>query len=219
MIVDMNPRHPLPTIADTPAQRQFEWQQQPRQKAALGRQDQAGTNQHHAYAQRLGPLCGFFPGNAQLAGEIFAHRPRLLGQLTLTTVAIPAHRGTGNQYLRFLLATLQPRQQNFRQRDATAPQQHLALVAPGPIGNRRSCEVEHRVHRLDNFIKLGNASHICATDFRHLFGSTTPYRQAMSLPQPEAAELTSDQTSTAGQQYVHEMFLASRFTRPISLFL
>ncbi|EPA94531.1 hypothetical protein PG5_49960 [Pseudomonas sp. G5(2012)] len=41
----------------------------------------------------------------------------------------------------------------------------------------------------------------------------------MSLTQPVPAELTSYQTSTAGQQYVHDFFLAWRFTLITSLFL
>jgi hypothetical protein len=41
----------------------------------------------------------------------------------------------------------------------------------------------------------------------------------MALLQPVPAELTSDQTSTAGQQYVHDIFLAWRLTRITSLFL
>ena len=58
LIFDMHPRHPLPTIADRPAQRQFERQQQARQKAALGRQHQPRTHQHHANAQGFGTLGG-----------------------------------------------------------------------------------------------------------------------------------------------------------------
>jgi hypothetical protein len=41
----------------------------------------------------------------------------------------------------------------------------------------------------------------------------------MTLAQPVSAELTSYQTSTAGQQYVHDFFLAWRFTLITSLFL
>src|SRR3546814_12145202 len=67
LIGNVNPRHPLPAIANTPAQPQFERQQQARQKAALGRQDQAGANQYHTYAHGLGALRGFLPGDAQLA--------------------------------------------------------------------------------------------------------------------------------------------------------
>ncbi|MNL24384.1 hypothetical protein D3C87_1458150 [compost metagenome] len=36
LIVDMNPWHPLPTVADRSTQPEFERQQQARQKAALG---------------------------------------------------------------------------------------------------------------------------------------------------------------------------------------
>ncbi|MNT37209.1 hypothetical protein D3C72_1733360 [compost metagenome] len=106
LVVYMNPGHPLPTIANRPAQAQFERQAQARQKAALTGQHQPGTYQHHAYAQGLGVLCGFFPGNAQLTGKVLLDRLRGLGQLTFTTVAIPPYRRPGDQHLRALLTAL-----------------------------------------------------------------------------------------------------------------
>ncbi|CAI8826940.1 hypothetical protein EMIT0215P_210032 [Pseudomonas serboccidentalis] len=54
---------------------------------------------------------------------------------------------------------------------------------------------------------------------RDFFRTPTPHRQLMTLSRPVPAELTSYQTSTAGQQYVHDIFLAWRFTRITSLFL
>jgi len=57
------------------------------------------------------------------------------------------------------------------------------------------------------------------TCFRDFFRLATPDCQAMALSRPVPAELTSYQTSTAGQQYVHDFFLAWRFTLSTSLFL
>ena len=75
LIGDMNPWHPLPPIANRPTQAEFEWQSQARQKTALTGQHQPGSHQHDANTQGLGLLRRFFPGNAQLAGEILFDRP------------------------------------------------------------------------------------------------------------------------------------------------
>ncbi|CAI8866291.1 hypothetical protein EMIT0P171_20051 [Pseudomonas sp. IT-P171] len=64
-----------------------------------------------------------------------------------------------------------------------------------------------------------DTTNFCTADFRDFFRCPTPYRQTMSLAQPVSAELTPYQTSTAGQQYVHDFFLAWRFTLITSLFL
>ena len=69
----------------------------------------------------FGTLGGFFPGDAELAGEIVLYRATGLGQFALATVAVPTDGRTGNQHLRFLPSTLQPGQQGFRQADPTAP--------------------------------------------------------------------------------------------------
>ncbi|MNT96954.1 hypothetical protein D3C72_2391700 [compost metagenome] len=70
----MHPRHPLPTIAQAPAQAELEWRQQTLEHAAVTGQHQTGAHQHHAHAQGFGALRGFLPGAAQLRGEILADR-------------------------------------------------------------------------------------------------------------------------------------------------
>src|SRR5207253_2126496 len=203
-----------------PAQRQFERQQQARQKAALGGQHQPGADQYHANAHGLGALCRLFPGNTQLAGEVFTDRRRVLVQHTLTAIAVPTHRRTGNQHTGFLLATFQPGEQGFGQADPAAPQLCLAPVGPGPINNGRTGEVDHRIDRIrTDFLEPTYSTYLDSAEFGHLVGSTTPHSQTMAPGQPVSTELTSYQTSTAGQQYVHDIFLAWRFTRITSLFL
>ncbi|MCY1417093.1 hypothetical protein D9M71_326130 [compost metagenome] len=148
LVVYMDPGHPLPTIANRPAQAQFERQAQARQKAALTGQHQPGTYQHHAYAQGLGVLCGFFPGNAQLTGKVLLDRLRGLGQLTFTTVAIPPYRRPGDQHLRALLTALEPGKQLLGKGDPAAPQQRTPARAPWPIGYRCAGQIDHRIDRI-----------------------------------------------------------------------
>jgi hypothetical protein len=93
-------------------------------------------------------------------------------------------------------------------------------MRPRPVGNRCARQIDDRVQRLfAEFFEAGNCAHLFTTDFRDLLRAATPYRQVVALPKPVSAELTSYQTSTAGQQYVHDIFLAWRFTRIPSLFL
>lgn len=115
---------------------------------------------------------------------------------------------------------LQPRQQGFGQRDATVLQQRLALMGLGVIGNRRVGKIDDRIQRL--FVEVFQARnfvHLGAADLRDFFCVVTPHRQAMVLLQPVLAELMFDQTSTAGQQYVHDIFLVWHLIWIISLFL
>ncbi|MNM38893.1 hypothetical protein D3C81_496590 [compost metagenome] len=165
LVVYMNPRHPLPTIANRPAQPQFERQAQARQKAALARQHQAGTHQYHTNTQRLGSHGGFFPGDAQLAGKILLDRLRGFGELTLATIAIPTYRRARNQHLRALLARLQPGQQLFGQGDPTGPEQCPSTGTPGPIGYRCTGQIDHRIHGvvIGQLVKPGNAAHASTT--------------------------------------------------------
>src|SRR3546814_7607114 len=53
LVFDMNPRHPLPTIADAPAQTKPEWRQQPLEKAAVTRQHQPRSEEHTSELQSL----------------------------------------------------------------------------------------------------------------------------------------------------------------------
>jgi hypothetical protein len=93
-------------------------------------------------------------------------------------------------------------------------------VSPEPIGNWGAREVDNRIHRfLTEVLKSGHRAHLGTTDFRDFGRRPAPDAQTMSLTQPVVTELTSYQTSTAGQQYVHDFFLAWRFTLSISLFL
>ena len=70
-----------------------------------------------------------------------------LVQLALTAIAIPADRRTGNQQRRSLRAALQPLQQLLGQGDPAGPQQRLAPVRPGPVGNRRAGQIDDGVER------------------------------------------------------------------------
>ncbi|VVN76931.1 hypothetical protein PS685_05346 [Pseudomonas fluorescens] len=220
LIIDMDPRHPLSTVADRPAQPQFERHQQPRQKAALGRQYQPGTNQDHANSQGFGTLRGLLPGDAQLTGEIIDDRRRLLGQFPFATVAIPADGGARDQYLRFLLAAFEPGQHRFGQCDPAAPEQRLALGGPWPVGNRRPRQIDNGIDGfLPKVFEQCDTTHLCPANFCDFFRRAAQDRQTMPLTQPVSAELTSYQTSTAGQQYVHDYFLAWRLTLITSLFL
>lgn len=93
-------------------------------------------------------------------------------------------------------------------------------MGPESIGNRRTRQIDQNIHRLlANLFQTRDASHLGAAQGRHFFRLATPYRQAVALAQPESAKLASYQSSTAGQQYVHDVFLAWRFTSITSLFL
>ncbi|MNV84384.1 hypothetical protein D3C71_1782520 [compost metagenome] len=74
LVVYMNPWHPLSAITNRPSQAQFERHTQTRQKAALARQHQARTHQHHTNPQGLCALRGFLPGDAQLTGKVLFDR-------------------------------------------------------------------------------------------------------------------------------------------------
>ncbi|CAI8719813.1 hypothetical protein EMIT0194MI4_110179 [Pseudomonas sp. IT-194MI4] len=93
-------------------------------------------------------------------------------------------------------------------------------MGPEPIGDRRPRKVDNCIHRFwPKILKPCDSPYLSAADFGDFSGRATPNREVMSLTQPVSAELTSYQTSTAGQQYVHDIFLAWRFTRITSLFL
>ena len=63
------------------------------------------------------------------------------------TIAIPTHRGAGNQQSRFLLTLAQPLHQLLGELDATVPEQRFARLRPRPVCNRRAREVDHGVQR------------------------------------------------------------------------
>ena len=206
----MDPRHPLPPIAQRPAQPQLERQAQARQKAAVAGQYQPGAHQHHANPEALRTLGGFFPGDAQLAGEIFAHRLRSLGQLPFTAIAVPTHGRAGYQHLRALLAAFQPGQQLLGKGDAAGPQQLAPARRPRPVGNRRTGQVDDGVHRVvrRQLLQLGNTAHAPAAQAWYLIRAAAPDTDPMALAEPELAQVLADQAGTTCQQYMHGCVLA-----------
>jgi hypothetical protein len=93
-------------------------------------------------------------------------------------------------------------------------------VSPWTVRDRCTGEVDDGIDgSITQIFEPCDSTRLSATDFRDFFRPATPDSQAMTLSRPELAELTSYQTSTAGQQYVHDIFLAWRFTLITSLFL
>jgi hypothetical protein len=94
----MHPRHPLPTIAQRPAQPQFERQAQARQKppslASTSPVRTSTTRMPKAWARWRSP-----PRRCTTGWRNLRHRRRRLGQLALATVTVPTHRRAGNQHL------------------------------------------------------------------------------------------------------------------------
>ena len=206
LILDMHPGHPLPPIANRPAQRQFERQQQARQKPPSA----DSTNPVRTSTTRMPRLrhAGRFPPRRYTTGwEIILHRAAGFGQFALAAIAVPTHRRTGDQHRRFLLQAFHPGQQGFGEVNATAPQQRLALVGPRPVGNRRACQVDHRVHRANHLLQTRHPKHLCTTHLGDRFRLPAPYGQAMPLCEPVLAELATDQAGTAGQQNMHGTLL------------
>ncbi|MNP30058.1 hypothetical protein D3C76_1231160 [compost metagenome] len=158
----------------------------------------------------LRTLGGFFPGDAQLAGKIFAYRLRYLGQFALTAIPVPAHRRPGDQHLRALLTAAQPSQQLLGQGDPAGPQQVTPGAGPRPIGNRRAGQVDDRIQLIIRlqFFKPGDAAHLATAQFGYLIRPAAPNRKAMALAEPELAQVPAYQTGAACQQYMHGCVLA-----------
>ena len=80
-------------------------------------------------------------------------------------------------------------------------------MGPGTVRNSRARQVDHRIHRADHLLQAPHTQDLVATQTGHLFRITTPHGQAVTLGKPVSAKLAANQTSTAGQQNVHGIFL------------
>src|SRR5690606_22154090 len=81
-----------------------------------------------------------------------------------------------------------------------------ARRGPGPIGNGRAGQVDHRVQRLViQLLQFGDTLNAGPAERRHSIGATTPDPQLIPLGMPAVTEMATDQAGATGKQDAHEV--------------
>ena len=203
-IVQMDPAHPLPAVAETRPERAAERQQHPAQEPARRVQHQPRPDQADARPPGAGAAGRRLPLGAEAPQKI-VRAFSLVGQHTVALVTVEPDRGSADQQGRRLARLRHARHQAPGERRPAALQQRFARGTPPAVENRRAGQVDDRIERVVRapLLQSGQRPHHRAAQPRDLLGPSAQHGQGMPGSQQLGAEAPSEKPRSSREQNPH----------------